>query len=115
MPTVEHDHDILIEVRTLVNQLIEAQKNYFDEHKILAGRITQIEVLRSGDNAKIASIQESVQRSLDNYSRINQHDTELINIKEEVKLLQKRSDLLDGLNALGVTISGVIGFIFGQR
>lgn len=115
MPTVEHDHDILIEVRTLVTRLIETQKEYFDEYKILAGRVTQMEVLRSGDNAKIASIQESVQRSLDNYSRINQHDTEIQTIKEDITTLQKRSDLLDGLNALGVTISGVVGFIFGQR
>jgi len=115
MAMAEHDHDILIEVRTLVNQLIESQREYFDEYKILAGRVTQMEVLRSGDNAKLATIQESVQKTLDNYSRINQHDASLANLKEDITALQKRSNILDGLNALGVAISGVVGFIFGHR
>lgn len=115
MAIEQNDHDILIEIRTRVDTLITSQREYFDEYKILAGRVTQMEVLRSSDNAKLAQIQESVQKTLDNYSRIGKHDVEIENLKEELTTLQKRSNILDGLNALGVAISGVVGFVFGHR
>ncbi len=112
---MENDHDILIEVRTTLNMLVETQREYLTQYGKLAERVATIETKDSRDSERLRAISVDVQRSLDNHTRINTLETQITEIKENVSTMQRRSNMLDGLNGLGVAISTVIGFIFGHK
>jgi hypothetical protein len=87
----QNDHDILIELRTMVGLLMQNQERYFSEQKELTKRLTEVETMQGVQETKIE------------------------NFKDDLRALQKKSMIFDGLNALGIAISTVLAYILGNR
>lgn len=110
-----NDHDLLIEIKTTVKKLAEDQGRFFSELRSLDARISALEAEDKGDSQKVHAITKDVQESLGNSRRIAEAFVEIGHIKTDISDLKKKSNLLDAINAIGVMISGVIGFIFGNK
>lgn len=125
MPTGD-DHDLLVRLDTKVTLLIEQQTSFIQSstatNKELAERIARLEVKDRGDSEKFQAISIDVQRSLNNSSRIADLNLEISNLKlemkaqqDELKALRSKANLFDYINAAGVVLTGIIGYIFGNR
>jgi len=128
-----NDHDLLVRLDTKVESLIQSQTAFIQAStsttKELAERIVRLEVKDRGDSEKVSSITADVQRSLNNSARITDTfqamdnlrieiakiQVDVSNIHEEITEVKKKTNLFDILNAVGFTVSGIIGFIFGKK
>lgn len=110
-----NDHDLLIEIKTTVKNLAEGQTNFMKELRDLNIRVASLEAKDQRDSEKVFAITKDVQESINNSKRISEAFIEIGGIKEDISELKKKSNLLDTINAIGVMISGVIGFIFGNK
>jgi uncharacterized protein involved in exopolysaccharide biosynthesis len=115
--SAEHsqDHDILIEVRTLVTVIIQQQKDFFTQTKEMAERISAIEAKDRGDSEKIRASSGDVQRSLENHTRLVSLEGEVGTLRDEMNDIRKKGQIVDAINAIGAIVLGIIGYIFGQR
>lgn len=113
------DHDLLVRLDTKVEVLIGQMTTFIQAQtqatKELGERVARLEVKDRGDSEKVQAISIDVQRSLSNHAKIEKQQTEIDNLKEEVRVLRSKAGLWDAVNAAGVVISGVIGFIFGNK
>ena len=130
---VINDHDLLVRLDAKVETLIQSQTSFIqvstNTTKELAERIVRLEVKDSRDSEKVASITADVQRSLNNSARITDAFIAIENlrvdiatlkaekqsIESEVSELKKKSNFFDIINAVGFTVSGIIGFWFGKH
>ena len=128
-----NDHDLLVRLDTKVETLIQSQTAFIQAStsatKELAERIVRLEVKDRGDSEKVASITADVQRSLNNSARISdafiaienlrienaKMQVQITNLQNEVTDLKKKSNTFDIINAIGVTISGIVGYFFGGK
>jgi hypothetical protein len=114
-----NDHDLLVRLDTKVTVLIEQQTNFIrssnEINKELAERIARLEVKDRGDSEKFQAISVEVQRSLNNSQRIAEQQIEITTLKDELKSLRSKANLFDSINAAGVVVTGIIGYIFGSR
>lgn len=85
------DHDLLIRVDTKLGMLIQTQGQYLDQYGKLLERVVAIEIDRGKRDAQIEEI------------------------KTDIVDLRRKSNIVDTINAIGATIAGIIGYIFGQR
>lgn len=129
----QSDHDLLIKLNTLVEKMAEQVEKFVEtsanQHARLQERVAVLEQKDSRDSEKFKGLAEEIRRSLDNASKIEQaqHDLNNIGVKlsnayikiEELEKKmdeqRKKSNTYDAINAAGVTISGIVGYIFGQR
>lgn len=129
----QSDHDLLIKLNTLVEKMAEQQEKFIEssavQHSRLQERVAILEQKDSRDSEKFKGLAEEIRRSLNNASKIETLQTDLNNmgvklsnsyiiIEEQSKKLEelrKKSNLYDAINAAGVTLSGIVGYIFGQR
>lgn len=118
MPT-DNDHDLLVKLDTKVEVLIQQMAGFSAQvtssNKELSDRVSRLEVKDSKDSGKFEAISADVQRSLGNHERINVLETKVDNLTEELNRIRSKANLFDSINAVGVVISGVIGFFFGNK
>jgi predicted RNase H-like nuclease (RuvC/YqgF family) len=123
---MDSDHDLLIQLHTIVKSVAEKQDKFIDRyetrHLDLSKRVAILENQDSRDSEKFKGWAEEIRRSLNNASRIDTlgSDVNGLGIKvdtlnQEIKELKKKSTIYDTINAIGVMISGVIGYVFGNR
>jgi predicted RNase H-like nuclease (RuvC/YqgF family) len=123
---MDSDHDLLIQLHTIVKSVAEKQDKFIDRyetrHLDLSKRVAILENQDSRDSEKFKGLAEEIRRSLNNASRIDTlgSDVNGLGIKvdtlnQEIKELKKKSTIYDTINAIGVMISGVVGYIFGNR
>jgi predicted RNase H-like nuclease (RuvC/YqgF family) len=123
---MDSDHDLLIQLHTIVKSVAEKQDKFIDRyetrHLDLSKRVAILENQDSRDSEKFKGLAEEIRRSLNNASRIDTlgSDVNGLGIKvdtlnQEIKELKKKSTIYDTINAVGVMISGVVGYIFGNR
>jgi predicted RNase H-like nuclease (RuvC/YqgF family) len=123
---MESDHDLLIQLTTIVRGVAEKQDKFIDRyetrHLDLSKRVAILENQDSRDSEKFKGLAEEIRRSLNNASRIdtlgsdlNGMGIKLENLSQDVGEMRKKSNLLDTINAIGVMVSGIIGYIFGNK
>jgi predicted RNase H-like nuclease (RuvC/YqgF family) len=123
---MDSDHDLLIQLHTIVKSVAEKQDKFIDRyetrHLDLSKRVAILENQDSRDSEKFKGLAEEIRRSLNNASRIDTlgSDVNGLGIKvdtlnQEIKELKKKSTIYDTINAIGVMISGVVGYVFGNR
>jgi predicted RNase H-like nuclease (RuvC/YqgF family) len=123
---MDSDHDLLIQLTTIVKGVAEKQDKFIDRyesrHLDLSKRVAILENQDSRDSEKFKGLADEIRRSLNNSSRIDTLGTDVNGmgikievISQEVKDLKKKSSIYDTINAIGVMISGVVGYIFGNR
>lgn len=119
MPNESNDHDLLVRLDTKVTLLIEQQTNFIrnsnEINKELSERIARLEVKDRGDSEKFQAISVDVQRSLNNSQRLSEQSIEIATLKDELRALRSKANLFDSINAAGVVVTGIIGYIFGSR
>lgn len=117
----ENDHDLLIELNTKVNILIQQQSEFMRVSTSavtgLAERISALETKDSRDSEKVRAIDVNVQRSLQNHEKISALEKESTSLRtrvdglsEEVRGLKSKANIWDIANSIGVTVAGVIGY-----
>lgn len=115
----DNDHDLLVKLDTkveiVIQQLAGFSASVTTANKELSDRVSRLEVKDSKDSGKFEAISADVQRSLANHERITTLETKIDTLVDEVKTLRSKANLWDSINAIGVVISGTIGFIFGNR
>jgi hypothetical protein len=115
----QSDHDLLIRLNTTVEAIAEAQKAFINRYEVrhadILARVTVLERKDSGDSQKFKTIGEDVRRSLDNANKIDVLRTDMNNLGDKVRELEKKNAVLDAINAIGVVISGIVGYFFGNR
>ena len=115
----QSDHDLLIRIAEKVDIMSSRQNEFMSmyetRHQALMNRVNILEAKDRGDSEKTKAISVDVQRSLANHERIGGLESRMQGIEDDVKDLKKKSDLFDAINAIGVMISGVIGYIFGNK
>jgi predicted RNase H-like nuclease (RuvC/YqgF family) len=123
---MESDHDLLIQLTTIVRGVAEKQDKFIDRyetrHLDLSKRVAILENQDSRDSEKFKGLAEEIRRSLNNASRIdtlgsdlNGMGIKLENLSQDVGEMRKKSNLLDTINAMGVMVSGIIFYIFGNK
>lgn len=127
MPEPTNDHDLLVRLESKVETLISLAQASSQENKELNERVVKLEVKDSRDSEKVQAITADVQRSLNNSARISdafiaienlrieiaRMQVEKTNLQNEVNELRKKSNIFDVVNAIGFTVSGIIGYFFG--
>ena len=97
-----NDHDLLIELNTKVNILIQQQSEFVrastNNITALIERITALESKDSRDSEKVRAIDINVQRSLDNHTRIGI-------LENEMKSLRSKAGLWDIGNSIVAAIA----------
>lgn len=120
------DHDLLIKLSTMIENMAEQQRNFINRYEVrhadLSNRVAVLENQDSRDSERFKGITEEIRRSLNNSTKIEQLQTDvnglgikLTNTDRAVDELRKKSNVFDTVNAIGVMISGVIGYFFGNK
>ena len=114
-----NDHDLLIQANTKLEMLIATQNNYLSQIIGILDRVGKLEVKDRGDSERLQAISASVQQSLQNNSRLNEHTILIEGLDKAVDELQKKSSFADNINlvvtAISATAAGAIGYFFGPR
>ena len=112
--TDPNDHDILVTLKTLMDVMIKNQsdfnKRYEERHTELVSRISVLEQSDSRDSERFRGIMEQIQRSLNNSARIESLTADINNVGENLRDLQKKSNLFDIINGVGVAIAAAVGW-----
>jgi hypothetical protein len=111
----QNDHDILIEVRTTLHNLLQTQKDYIMLHRQLAERVAALEVKDSGNAEKLTAIAGNVVTLVANQEKVNRLEGEISTLAEAVEEMKRKTYLLDMLNAIGVTIAAALAYAFGRK
>ena len=110
----QNDHDILVSLKTLMDVMIQNQsdfyKRYEERHTELVSRVSVLEQSDSRDSERFRGIMEQIQRSLDNAKRIEKLTSDMDNLGNNLRDLQKKSNLFDIVNAVGVAIAAAVGW-----
>ena len=108
--TDQNDHDILIELQTMMKQLVVNQDKYMGLHQTLASRVAVLENKDSRDSERFKGIADEIRRSLNNSSKIEALTADVNNMGENIRELKAKSNLWDIANALAAAIAGAIGW-----
>lgn len=120
------DHDLLIKLNTLIESMAEQQRKFIDRYEVrhadLSNRVSVLENQDSRDSERFKGITEEIRRSLNNSSKIEQLQTDvnglgikLTNTNQTLDELRNKANIFDIVNAIGVMISGVVGYFFGNK
>lgn len=120
------DHDLLIQLSTKVDILISQQGQFIEQSNqrniSLVERVTALENKDSRDSEKVASIRADVQRSLDNASKVDRLrednvalTTKVSDLEDEVNRLRSKNTWWDIINSVGFVLSGILGYVFGNK
>lgn len=127
------DHDLLIELKTLMTVVLDNQTKQIQQNQELSGRVSALEAKDRGDSERIGSILEAVKATAKNADRITEAHARIDNfrteftgmdialnkrmdaITDELKSFRNKSNIMDAINAAGAAIAGIIGAIFGSR
>lgn len=133
MTLESQDHDLLIELKTLVKVVIENQATTLDLVHGVSARVSKLENEDSKDSERIGNILEMVKATANNATRIAEAHTRVDNFKveldnletslkgrmdamnDELKSLRNKNNIMDAINAAGAVVAGVVGSIFGGR
>lgn len=118
----QQDHDLLIELRTMVGTVIQQQNAFMTSSTAattrLAERISALETKDSRDSEKVRAIDANVQQSLKNFERINELEnkisvaqTQIDTLGNEVTGLRNKAHLWDIGNSIAAVVAGIVGFI----
>jgi hypothetical protein len=113
------DHDLLIKLNTNVESIIEQQKNFINRyetrHTDLVTRVSILERKDSGDSEKFRAITEEIRRSLNNAQKIDQLTIDVNVMGDKMRTMEKKSNILDAINALGAVLATIIAYILGKN
>lgn len=116
---MDTDHDLLIKLNTLVEQIAEQQKNFINRYEVrhtdLMARVSMLERKDSGDSEKFRAITEEIRRSLNNSAKIDQLTTDVNVMGEKMRTMEKKGNIMDAINALGATVAGIIAYVLGNK
>ncbi len=119
MPIVENDHDLLIQVNTKLEIFLQTQAVFLGQMKDVSDRVSKLETKDRGDSERLQAISTSVQQSLANNSRINEHAILIDNLSKQIDALSKKSSFTDQVNMVVTAISSIIaaaiGYYFSPR
>lgn len=105
--TDSNDHDLLIELKTMVTVLISQQNQFMTSSQTtmtgLSERLYALEAKDRGDSEKVRAIDINVQRSLDNHEKIASLETEVANLKS-------KANLWDIANSVGIAITAALSY-----
>ena len=114
MTIEQNDHDILVTLKTLMDVMIKNQadfyKRYEERDTELVSRVSVLEKSDSRDSERFRGIMEQIQRSLDNSKRIEKLIADMDNLGGNFREMQKKSNLFDIVNGLGVAIAAAVGW-----
>ena len=106
----QNDHDILIELQTMMKLLVTSQKESAQQQQDLAARVAVLENKDSRDSERFKGIADEIRRSLNNSSKIESLTSDVNNLGESVRDLKNKSNLFDIANAIAVAIAAAIGW-----
>jgi predicted RNase H-like nuclease (RuvC/YqgF family) len=128
-----NDHDLLITLNTTVKSMAEKQDKFIDRYEVrhldLSKRVAVLENQDGRDSERFRGLAEEIRRSLANAQKIelvgndlnqlgvkvSNADIRLQELTDKVDEFRKKSNAMDAINAAGVTLSGIIGYIFGTK
>jgi len=105
-----NDHDILIELQTMMKLMVSNQAEFMKQHQELVARVAVLENKDSRDSERFKGITDEIRRSLNNSSRIESLTADMNNLGENIRELKAKSNLWDIANALAATAAGAIGW-----
>jgi hypothetical protein len=108
--TDQNDHDILIELQTMMKLLVANQAESIKQHNELVARVSVLENKDSRDSERFKGIADEVRRSLNNSGRIETLTADVNNLGEGLRDLKSKSNLWDLTNALAAAIAAAIGW-----
>lgn len=129
----QSDHDLLIEIKTIVKTQSESQEKILSGLASVDARVTTLEVNRKGDSEKFHTISEQMQRTLNNADRITQAFTEIAavkaqadsqisllrleikNLQDDIGELKKKSNIFDWINFIVTAVVGAVVYFFSGR
>lgn len=106
-----NDHDLLVRLDTKVELVITQLGRFNDAVSSLAERVAALENKDSRDSEKVSAISKDVQTSLSNRDRINSLESQILDLKDDMKAMQGKSNLWDIVNGFGVALATIIGYI----
>lgn len=113
------DHDLLIKLNTLVESIAEQQKNFINRYEVrhsdLMARVSILERKDSGDSEKFRSISDEIKRSLNNAAKIDQLTVDINVVGDKMRTMERKSNLLDAVNAMGAVLATIIAYILGNK
>jgi len=101
------DHDLLITMNANLATLIGAVADMAKRYEEMNTRLVILERKDSGDSEKFRNMTAQIQNSLDNAGKITALTSDVDNLGEKIRDLQKKSYILDGINALGIIIAAI--------
>jgi hypothetical protein len=106
----QNDHDILIELQTMMKLMVSSQADFLKEHQKLAARVAVLENQDSRDSERFKGITDEIRRSLNNSSKIDTLTADVNNLGEGLRELKAKSNLFDIVNAVAAAIAAAVGF-----
>ena len=128
-----NDHDLLIELNTLLKQMMTQQKDFIDRYEVrhtnLMNRVAILENQDSRDSERFKGLADEIRRSLANAARIDSVASDLNNLGNKVsgidirlgeldarvEEIRKKSTAMDIVNLSGATLAGIVGYFFGNK
>src|ERR1043165_2378747 len=115
----ENDHDLLIEMRTKMNIMLDNQDKIGQRFDGLSTRVAALEVKDNRDSERIGNVIDAVKASTNNSTRIAEahsridtikaeYDTKLDELTKQMDSIQKKGNWYDALNAVGVVLSTIL-------
>ena len=96
------DHDILVSLHTLVDQLVKQRD---EDRRAEADRNQQLAL----ELKTVAVEQARITSTLQNFER------DRVSLERRIEKLETKSNMWDTINSFGVLVSAYVGYIFGNR
>lgn len=106
----QNDHDILIELQTMMKLLIAGQADSIKQHNELAQRVSVLENKDSRDSERFKGITDEIRRSLNNAGKIDSLTADVNNLGEGLRELKAKANLWDIGNAIAAAAAAAIAW-----